>query len=223
MEILALGDRKRTDELLLKIPDSHFVEAGVNLDPQKLSKFQVVFDLNFDDNPGHLEYYSPKSGLVVFAGAVKKQLARTMGEFKGDINCALAGVNSLPSLINREIMEISLPGTEIHNQVVAILEKLNWNYKIVEDRVGMVTPRIICMIINEACYTVQEGTASKEDIDLAMKLGTNYPYGPFEWADKIGVKHVYETLLAIHTDTRDERYKICPLLKTHYLKKESFY
>ena len=73
------------------------------------------------------------------------------------------------------------------------------------------------MIINEAFYTVQEGTASKEDIDQGMRLGTNYPFGPFEWAQKIGIADVYETLEAIYEDTKEERYKICPLLKKAYL------
>lgn len=82
----------------------------------------------------------------------------------------------------------------------------------------MVTPRIVCMIINEAFYTVQEGTASKEDIDKSMKLGTNYPYGPFDWCSKIGIKNVFELLDAMYTDTREQRYKICPLLKTEYLE-----
>ena len=81
----------------------------------------------------------------------------------------------------------------------------------------MVTPRIIFMIINEAYYTVQEGTATREDIDQGMKLGTNYPFGPFEWAEKIGLDNVYETLEAIYEDTKEERYKICPLLKREYL------
>jgi 3-hydroxybutyryl-CoA dehydrogenase len=74
------------------------------------------------------------------------------------------------------------------------------------------------MIINEAFYTVQEGTATRQDIDLAMKLGTNYPYGPFEWCERIGIRHVYELLQAMYDDTRDERYKVCPLLKKEYLK-----
>jgi len=56
-----------------------------------------------------------------------------------------------------------------------------------------------------------------------MKLGTNYPYGPFEWADLIGIKEVYETLHALYEDTKDERYKICPLLKRYYLLKQPFY
>jgi 3-hydroxybutyryl-CoA dehydrogenase len=94
---------------------------------------------------------------------------------------------------------------------------LQTDFVVVVDRVGLVTPRVICMIINEAFYTVQEGTASKKDIDIAMKLGTNYPLGPFEWAKKIGIENVYLVLDSVYKDTKDERYKICPLLKKEYL------
>ena len=83
---------------------------------------------------------------------------------------------------------------------------------------GLVTPRVLGMIINEAFYTCQEGTATKADIDLAMKLGTNYPFGPFEWSGKIGLGQVYHLLEAVYADTRDERYKICPMLKKEYLR-----
>jgi 3-hydroxybutyryl-CoA dehydrogenase len=78
------------------------------------------------------------------------------------------------------------------------------------------------MIINEACYTLQEGTASIQDIDKSMMLGTSYPRGPFEWANLIGVSRVYEGLEALWQDTHEERYKVCPLLKTMYLRSESF-
>ena len=74
------------------------------------------------------------------------------------------------------------------------------------------------MIINEAYFTVQEGTATREDIDLGMRLGTAYPKGPFAWSQEIGLDHVYETLEAMYEDTKDERYKICPMLKTEYLQ-----
>ena len=82
-----------------------------------------------------------------------------------------------------------------------------------KDQVGMVTPRIICMIINEAYYAVEENVASRSDIDLAMKLGTNYPFGPFEWCDKIGIKNVHRLLKEVFANTNDERYKICSLLE----------
>lgn len=87
----------------------------------------------------------------------------------------------------------------------------------VADRVGMITPRVICMIINEAYYTLQEGTASKADIDLGMQLGTNYPHGPFAWAERIGIREVRSLLEAMYNDTKDPRYKLCPLLKTESL------
>jgi 3-hydroxybutyryl-CoA dehydrogenase len=121
-------------------------------------------------------------------------------------------------MVGRTLLEVSL----LHPETLPLLEnlckQLNTEYILVEDRVGMVTPRVISMIINEAYYTVQEGTATREDIDLAMKLGTNYPYGPFEWCEKIGVRNIYELLEAVYNDTKDERYKICPLLKKEYLK-----
>ena len=69
------------------------------------------------------------------------------------------------------------------------------------------------MIINEAYYTVEEGTATREDVDMAMKLGTNYPFGPFEWCERIGSKNVCGLLDAVYEDTKDERYSICRLLR----------
>jgi 3-hydroxybutyryl-CoA dehydrogenase len=132
-------------------------------------------------------------------------------------------MNGLPSFINRSLFEVSVLNDTNKGILNECMDKLNWKYTLVEDRVGMVTPRVIFMIINEACYTLQEGTASMQDIDTSMKLGTNYPFGPFEWSDKVGIKHVYETLEALYKDTKEERYKICPLLKTKYLKGESFY
>jgi 3-hydroxybutyryl-CoA dehydrogenase len=114
-------------------------------------------------------------------------------------------------------MEVSFWRTDDEPQLKRICQELNTDFLIVDDRVGLVTPRIICMIINEAYYSFMEGTASREDIDLAMKLGTNYPYGPFEWSQRIGIKHIYELLEALYEDTKDERYKICPLLRKEYL------
>jgi len=126
----------------------------------------------------------------------------------------LIGMNLLPTFINRPLAEVSAyPGCDFEK-----LEELGWETKAVASRIGMVTPRVILMIINEAYYTVQEGTASKEDIDTGMKLGTNYPKGPFEWSALIGAKNIYDTLAALYEDTKEGRYKICPLLKTEMQK-----
>ncbi|MEN9571406.1 MAG: hypothetical protein RL172_2637 [Bacteroidota bacterium] len=81
----------------------------------------------------------------------------------------------------------------------------------VADEPGLVAARSIAMIINEAYYALQDGVSSKTDIDTAMKLGTNYPYGPFEWANKIGLLPIYQLLLQL--SKTDNRYTICTALQ----------
>ena len=100
----------------------------------------------------------------------------------------------MPGFISNNKWEVSLYRKFETPELDKLMKTLGIEYLHVEDRVGMIKPRIIFMIINEACYTLQEGTASIEDIDMGMKLGTNYPHGPFEWATIIGVKNVYALL-----------------------------
>lgn len=132
------------------------------------------------------------------------------------------GFCGLPTLINRPLLEVSLYHEADREKLAETCAALGTDYRVVKDRVGLVTPRVICMIINEACYTVQEGTATMQDVDLGMKLGTNYPRGPFAWANAIGVTRVYAVLEAMWDDTHDERYKVCPLLKRQALRGEPF-
>ncbi|WP_229743045.1 3-hydroxyacyl-CoA dehydrogenase family protein [Hymenobacter qilianensis] len=132
------------------------------------------------------------------------------------------GFCGLPTLLNRPLLEVSLNDPENAPQLAEICAALGTDYRVVQDRVGLVTPRVVCMLINEACYTLQEGTASIQDIDKSMKLGTSYPRGPFEWANLIGVGRVYDVLESLWQDTHEERYKVCPLLKTMHLRGESF-
>jgi 3-hydroxybutyryl-CoA dehydrogenase len=226
MNILIKGEKTQTDELKLKLSsiESVYLTTIKNSDLplMQLDTFDVIFDLSFDTHIEHLKYYANLNQKPVFVGAVKTQLAYAVFNYGKPISCYLFGLNTLPTFINRSLAEVSLLNHPDEAILMQTMKQLNWEYKLVEDRVGMVTPRIIFMIINEACYTLQEGTATMQDIDTSMKLGTNYPFGPFEWADKIGIKHVYETLVALNEDTKDERYKICPLLKTNYLKKGTF-
>jgi 3-hydroxybutyryl-CoA dehydrogenase len=224
MKILARGEKIRTEELKLKLSsvecDLKIID-DTDLSSANLNDYDLIFDLDFDEHEDQLNLYARLS-IPIIVSCVKTQLAKAVHEYGKKINCTLIGMNCLPTFINRELAEVSLFDSTSKPKLESIMQQLNWKYKLIEDRVGMVTPRIIFMIINEACYTVQEGTATLQDIDISMKFGTNYPFGPFEWANKIGVKHVYETLEAIYTDTHDERYKICPLLKTKYLKREYF-
>lgn len=215
MNILVVGSHAEFNEFEQKFGQAHelqhLVSAGMIED---FDGVDAVFDFNVADQPEDFEIYATAEGLNVFINAPKISLAE-LAFFQNDILCNLFGFNGLPTFLNRDVLEVS--SLKNDNTLGTICQELGTDFEIVKDRVGMVTPRVIFMIINEAFYTVQEGTATKEDIDKGMKLGTNYPFGPFEWAERIGLNHIYETLEAIYEDTKEERYKICPLLKREYL------
>ena len=76
----------------------------------------------------------------------------------------------------------------------------------VEDVPGLILMRIVAQLASVAADAVSEGVATPGDIDIAMRLGTNYPAGPLEWADELGVGVVVEVLDAMYDYYRDERY-----------------
>ncbi|MDQ3534144.1 MAG: 3-hydroxyacyl-CoA dehydrogenase family protein [Bacteroidota bacterium] len=188
-----------------------------DLDPDVFKEKAIVFDYYIDDSIENLDIYKDKENLIVFANIPKSSLSEVHFSYE-NIKACLFGFNGLPGMTNRQYLEVSSYDDKDKNLLKEVCETLDTQYLLVDDRVGMVTPRIISMVINEAYFTVQEGTANKNDIDIAMKLGTNYPWGPFEWCQKIGIRNIYELLEAVYEDTKDERYKICPLLKKEYMR-----
>jgi 3-hydroxybutyryl-CoA dehydrogenase len=79
-------------------------------------------------------------------------------------------------------------------------------------------PRTIAMIVNEAYFALGEKLATATAIDLAMKNGVNYPLGPIEWGEKIGLHNIAQLLEELSTITRDERYKLSTELKLQAFK-----
>lgn len=105
-------------------------------------------------------------------------------------------INGWPGFIKRETWEVASNDTPAIDK---LFTQLGWKYNCVKDVEGFLSARVIVMIINEAYLALEEGVSSKQEIDIAMKLGTNYPYGPFEWGEQIGLKKVFgllETLSA---------------------------
>lgn len=78
---------------------------------------------------------------------------------------------------------------------------------------GFVVNRILIPMINEACFIYQEGLASVEDIDTAMKLGANHPMGQLALGDLIGLDIVLDVMEVLYTETGDSKYRPCTLLK----------
>ncbi len=183
---------------------------------QLISVADVVFDFR-DGSSQLLTWPAAISGVPVFLEATLEAVG-----YAGSTNAIIYGFCGLPTLLNRPLLEVSLYHEADRAKLAETCAALGTDYRVVADRVGLVTPRVICQIINEACFTVQEGTATMHDVDLGMQLGTSYPRGPFAWANAIGVARVYAVLEAMWQDTHDERYKVCPLLKRQALRGEPF-
>ncbi len=128
----------------------------------------------------------------------------------------LIGFGAFPTLLGGPLVEVTVSlRTEQSSLELArqFFRQIGKEVSVVQDRVGLVMPRILCMLINEACFALTENIASPRDIDTAMKLGTNYPRGPVEWANLIGIGQVVSVLEALRKGTGEERYRLAPLLQ----------
>lgn len=210
MRILIIGSERNREEVSARLGASHKLEFR-DSPPEDGAEADVLFDFRIHQRPedcrlyGHMRY--------VFLNTVCTTLDRLRLDYGSNIAGHWFGFNGLPTFFSAGELEVCVTDKASLSALETVCASLPIGFTLVRDQVGMVTPRIITMIINEAYYTYAEGTASRADIDLAMKLGTNYPYGPFEWCDRIGASEVCEVLTAIGGG-RDPRYKICPdLLK----------
>ncbi|MCU0454167.1 MAG: 3-hydroxyacyl-CoA dehydrogenase family protein [Bacteroidetes bacterium] len=128
----------------------------------------------------------------------------------------LVGCAALPTYASKLTVEVAptvFSPRQTLEAVGAFYASLGQRMELVQDRVGLVSARIICQLINEAAFALQEDVARPEDVDTAMQLGVNYPHGPFAWADILGMRNVVAILQALHADYAEERYRVSPLLR----------
>lgn len=119
-------------------------------------------------------------------------------------------INGWPTFLKREITEAAFSIEADKVAVEKIFKALGRKVEWAPDIPGFISARVMAMIINEAYFALEEKVSTKEEMDTAMKLGTNYPYGPFEWADKIGLKNICDLLNIL--SQKEKRYQPAPLL-----------
>lgn len=108
-------------------------------------------------------------------------------------------------------------GGQSHGKAIAaaagLLQAAGYRVSEIGDIPGMIVLRTVAMLANEAADAVNQGVCSPCDCDLAMRKGVNYPLGPLEWADAIGVEAVVQTLDNLREAYGEERYRVSPLLR----------
>ncbi|MFQ5676488.1 MAG: 3-hydroxyacyl-CoA dehydrogenase [bacterium] len=116
-----------------------------------------------------------------------------------------------------KLVEI-VKGLETSEETIAITktvgEKMGKETVTIKESPGFITSRINAMIGNEAFYMLQEGIATAEEIDKALKLGLNHPMGPFEMVDLVGLDTRLSILKFLH-QTLGEKYRPCPLMEQY--------
>lgn len=160
--------------------------------------FTVFVDLLYTPDTIHPPF---PVGTTVFVHSVTATCSR--------LPAGAIRINAWPGFLGRSKVEVAATGAALE-QVAPVMEALGWLYQPAPDIPGMVSGRVVASIINEAYFALAEAVSTCEEIDTAMKLGTNYPYGPFEWAEKIGVAEVYGLLREM--SVTDERYTPAALL-----------
>jgi len=122
-------------------------------------------------------------------------------------------MNPVPLMKGVEIVRSLLTSDETLNTSLDFVKSLGKETVVVKDSPGFVTNRIVTLVFNEAAKLLEENLASIEDIDKIEKLSHNWPMGPFELADLVGIDVVVDLLEGIYRETGWERYKPAPLLK----------
>jgi 3-hydroxybutyryl-CoA dehydrogenase len=129
----------------------------------------------------------------------------------GDVGFHLLGPIEDARLV--ELTASSFATEEARAGVAAFFAALGLHAEWVGDAPGLVLGRVVCQLVNEAAFALERGIGAADDIDTAMRLGFNYPRGPLEWGDAIGLDHVLEVLDALRGELGEERYRAAPLLR----------
>jgi 3-hydroxybutyryl-CoA dehydrogenase len=108
-------------------------------------------------------------------------------------------------------------------QAVGLMQAADVAVSVIDDLPGMFVMRTVCMLANEAAEVVHTGVASAEAVELAMRLGVNYPRGPLAWAEAIGLERVRDVLDHLARTYGEDRYRASWLLRRKALAKHSFH
>ncbi|MBC7872446.1 MAG: hypothetical protein H7Y01_00545 [Ferruginibacter sp.] len=193
MKIVVITNDALKEELLVQgVQDT--IQLEWQEEPHPVQGADGYIDLLFNNTPARISALTKFQPAIVIVNAVSHTLSELPPDF--------TRINGWNSFLKRPLVEAA--GMDTSKQLVEkIFSGFNKTVEWVADVPGFITARVISMIINEAFFTLDEKVSKTEEIDTAMKLGTNYPYGPFEWGEMIGLKRVVELLTTLaHTDPR---------------------
>lgn len=202
MKLVVLANDVLKEELLAQgVPANAQVEWIT--DPAYFSRHSdadAFIDLLFINEPARIHLLNNKSSIPVIINHVTGTLQELPSQF--------IRINAWVTLLKRPVVEAAGKDEMIKDKAAAIFSSFGKTTNWVPDIPGFISARVVSAIINEAYFSLEEEISTKEDIDIAMKTGTNYPYGPFEWGEKIGLENILALLSELNKE--QPRYQPAP-------------
>ncbi|MBB1287092.1 hypothetical protein HRH25_22115 [Flavisolibacter sp. BT320] len=145
-----------------------------------------------------LQFVPTEKRIAVLARLLPKPvIINSIAHTLNDAHPDFIRINAWNAFLSSPVWEAACLEEERQQKADAVFRFLGKRPEWLPDTPGFVTARVVSMIVNEAYLALEEGVSTKEEINTAMKLGTAYPYGPFEWAEKIGVQNIVQLLLML--------------------------
>ena len=187
MRLVVLADHSQVEELINNRGNNQVDVTLINAVEESVDKdADALIDLLFDGSKRRIELLKQFFGGIVIVNSVVDTLQKMDAPF--------TRINGWPGFLSGLVVEASTNDESAKRSVQNIFSCLGKQVEWLPDSPGFVTARVIAMIINEAWFALDENVSTREQIDAAMRLGTNYPHGPFEWCEKIGVGNVHALL-----------------------------
>lgn len=206
-------DQAKADETFGKIQPSSKIESMAKCDliieaatENKNIKFKIFEDLDAVAKPEAILATNTSSISITEIASKTKRPGKVAG---------MHFMNPVPVMKLVEGIKGLETSEDTFSAVAQASEKMGKVFVRANDMPGFAVNRILMPMINEAVYALHEGIASVEDIDTAMKLGTNQPMGPLTLADFIGLDTCLAIMEVLHDGLADTKYRPCPLLKQY--------
>lgn len=200
-------------ESLAKLSHSYFYEEP--FDFKQLAGAELIFDLTLFSNEkksSWLEKLTPHYKVI-------SDTSCNWGEYLEARYDNLVGTMATAFYSPKNKCEVHLKDQDLKTKIDTFLGNLDLSAHYVSSPGhGFTYPRTISTLINEAYFALEDGLATREDMDQAMSFGVNYPHGLFEWSGKIGHTPVLMLLQSLYSETADPRYRGAPFLKLESLK-----